>query len=52
MCRVLEQMLAEGLAIGPGETPSAVCTHRLPLAEVQHRIATDWPGLGHQLGIP
>jgi hypothetical protein len=29
---------------------SAVCAHRMPLDEAQHRIATDWVGLGHQLG--
>jgi len=28
----------------------AVCNHKMPLAEVQQRIATDWVGLGHQLG--
>ena len=29
---------------------AAVCAHRLPLEEAQRRIATDWVGLGHQLG--
>lgn len=28
----------------------AVCSHRMSLADVQHQIATDWVGLGHQLG--
>lgn len=29
----------------------AVCSHRMPLAEAQHDIATDWVGLGHRLGV-
>jgi hypothetical protein len=29
----------------------AVCTGRMPLADVQHRIAANWVELGHELGV-
>lgn len=34
-----------------GAAHSAVCDHRMSLAEAQHDIATDWVGLGHRLGV-
>lgn len=30
---------------------TAICDHRLSLADAQHSIATDWVGLGHRLGV-